>query len=43
MEKEQRKYLLKGDISGIQEFIFNVQSDGAAKTLKAKSYYVGLC
>lgn len=40
MEKEQKKYLLKGDISGIQEFIFNVQSDGAAKTLKAKSYYV---
>ena len=33
-------YLLKGDISGIQEFIFNVQSDGAAKTLKARSYYV---
>ena len=42
MEKEQRKYLLKGDISGIQEFIFNVQSDGAAKTLKAKSYYVSV-
>ncbi len=33
-------YLLKGDISGIQEFIFNVQSKGAAKTLKARSYYV---
>ena len=42
MEKEQKKYLLKGDISGIQEFIFNVQSDGAAKTLKAKSYYVSV-
>ena len=26
MEKEQKKYLLKGDISGIQEIIFNVQS-----------------
>lgn len=23
MEKEQKKYLLKGDISGIQEFIFS--------------------
>ncbi len=33
-------YLLKGDISGIQEFIFNVQSKGAAKTLKIKSYYI---
>ena len=40
MKKEQKKYLLKGDISGIQEFIFNVQNDGTAKTLKAKSYYV---
>lgn len=33
-------YLLKGNISGIQDFIFNVQSKGAAKTLKARSYYV---
>lgn len=39
---EEKKYLLKGDISGIQEFIFNVQSKGAAKTLKAKSYYVSI-
>jgi CRISPR-associated protein Csm1 len=33
-------YLLKGDVSGIQEFIFNVASKGAAKSLKARSYYV---
>jgi CRISPR-associated protein Csm1 len=32
--------LIKGDISGIQEFIFNVKSDGAAKSLKAKSFFV---
>ncbi|MCC5917628.1 MAG: type III-A CRISPR-associated protein Cas10/Csm1 [Cryomorphaceae bacterium] len=34
------KYLLKGDISGIQDFIFNVSSKGAAKTLKVRSYMV---
>lgn len=33
-------YFVKGDISGIQEFIFNVKSRGAAKTLKGKSLYV---
>lgn len=26
--EEKKTYLLKGDISGIQEFIFNVQSKG---------------
>lgn len=36
------KYLLKGYISGIQEFIFNVKSKGAAKALKARSYYIQL-
>lgn len=36
----KKRYLLKGDISGIQEFIFNVQSKGASKALKARSYYV---
>lgn len=35
-----KHYFLKGDISGIQSFIFNVQSKGAAKALKAKSYFV---
>jgi len=34
------KYLIKGDVSGIQEFIFNVATKGAAKSLKARSYYV---
>jgi len=34
------QYLLLGDLSGIQEFIFNVKSEGAAKTLKARSFFV---
>lgn len=34
------KYFLKGDISGIQEFIFNVKSSGAAKSLKGRSFFV---
>jgi len=38
--KTPAAYLLKGDVSGIQEFIFNVTSKGAAKSLKARSYYV---
>lgn len=33
-------FLLLGDLSGIQEFIFNVKSEGAAKTLKGRSFYV---
>lgn len=32
--------VVKGDISGIQEFIFNVKSKGAAKTLKSRSFYI---
>ena len=34
--------LIGGSISGIQKFIFNVPSKGAAKTLKARSFYVQL-
>ncbi|MEO1261922.1 MAG: hypothetical protein AAFZ15_24170 [Bacteroidota bacterium] len=33
-------HFIKGDISGIQEFIFNVKSEKAAKTLKARSYFI---
>ncbi|MEO6760192.1 MAG: hypothetical protein ABIO24_12115, partial [Saprospiraceae bacterium] len=33
-------YFVKGDISGIQEFIFSVKSEGAAKSLKARSYFI---
>jgi CRISPR-associated protein Csm1 len=35
-----KQLLVKGDFSGIQEFIFNVKSEGAAKTLKAKSFFI---
>ncbi len=38
--KNESSFLLKGDISGIQEFIFSVSSKKAAKTLKARSEYV---
>lgn len=32
--------LLHADLSGIQPFIFNIKSEGAAKTLKSRSFYV---
>ncbi len=32
--------LVKGDVSGIQEFIFNVKSKGAARSLKSKSFFI---
>lgn len=34
--------LINGDVSGIQDFIFNIPSKGAAKTLKGHSVYVSL-
>ncbi len=37
---ESRNVLIKGDISGIQDFIFNVKSDGAAKSLKGRSFFI---
>ncbi|WP_299453035.1 hypothetical protein [uncultured Microscilla sp.] len=33
-------YLLKGDVASVQSFIFSVQTKSAAKTLKAKSFYI---
>ncbi len=33
-------YFIKGDVSGIQEFIFNVKSEKAARVLKARSVFV---
>lgn len=38
----QHFLLIKGDVSGIQNFIYNVPSKGAAKTLKGHSVYIGL-
>lgn len=40
--KNQNSYFIKGDISGIQEFIFNVKSEKAARVLKARSAYIQL-
>lgn len=34
--------LLKGDISGIKEFIFSIPTKGAAKSLKGRSIYLSL-
>jgi len=34
--------LINGDVSGIQDFIFNIPSKGAAKTLKGHSVYINL-
>ena len=34
--------LISGDISGIQDFIFNIPSKGAAKSLKGRSFFVQL-
>src|SRR5690554_3928579 len=39
MEKK-RRYIVKGNLSGIQEFIFDVKSKGAARELKKRSLYV---
>lgn len=36
----KQSVLLKGDISGIQEFIFSVSSKKAARSLKARSYFI---
>lgn len=33
-------FLIKGDITGIQEFNFNVSSKGAAKALKARTFFI---
>ncbi|MBA1336542.1 MAG: CRISPR-associated protein, Csm1 family [Firmicutes bacterium] len=40
-DKEQFM-LIKGDMSGIQEFIFNIPSKGAAKSLKGRSVYLSI-
>ena len=34
--------LIKGDISGIQNFLYNVLSDGAANQLRGRSFYLQL-
>lgn len=41
-DKENQFLLINGDISGIQNFIFNIPSKGAAKSLKGRSVYIQL-
>lgn len=42
-EKDKNRFiLLAGDFSGIQKFIYQITSKGAAKTLKGRSFYLGL-
>lgn len=40
MANPSYNYFIKGDISGIQDFIFNVKSEKAARVLKARSVFV---
>lgn len=39
-DNQKFKYLVKGDLSGIQEFIFTIPSEGAARMLKARSFII---
>jgi len=38
--KAYEGFYIKGDVSGIQDFIFNIKSKGASKALKARSFVV---
>jgi len=40
INKDNSTYLVKIDLSGIQQFIFDVPSKGAARELKGRSFYV---
>ncbi len=40
MNQKKKTMIIKGDLSGIQEFIFNIPSKGAARMLKARSFFV---
>ena len=39
-ENSSNSYLVKGDLSGIQSFIFNIKSKDAAKSLKGRSFFL---
>lgn len=41
-ENKNRFALFAGDFSGIQKFIYQISSKGAAKTLKGRSFYLNL-
>jgi len=38
--KKEQFILIKGDLSGIQDFIFNIPTKGAGKSLKGRSMYI---
>ena len=40
VQVENYQYFLKGDISGIQDFIFDVKSERAARVLKGRSFFI---
>lgn len=40
MEVKNQYIIIKCDVSGIQDFIFNIKSKGAAKSLKARSFFI---
>ncbi|MEL6673576.1 MAG: hypothetical protein AAFR61_15335 [Bacteroidota bacterium] len=42
LSESKHLYLIKGDLSGIQGFIFNVKSKGAAKAVKGRSFFLKL-
>jgi CRISPR-associated protein Csm1 len=43
LDVETTKFLLiAGDLSGIQSFIYNISSDGALKSLRARSFFLEL-
>ncbi len=44
IEKSDRNIvsLIKGDISGIQNFLYHIQSDGASNQLRGRSFYLQL-
>ena len=44
LEKSEKKIcaLIKGDLSGIQNFLYHILSDGAARQLRGRSFYLQL-
>lgn len=40
--KQENLTLIAGDLSGIQDFIYTISSEGALKSLRARSFYLGL-
>ena len=41
-DQQDNLILVAGDLSGIQDFIYTISSEGALKSLRARSFYLGL-